>query len=169
MSQVLGAAVGTQFSTDHYTLILERILLPVDVSESWTQGLWHSLWAYLTKPLPSQRILSLKVVVLVPRALAERHDDGDGERWFLNPGHSQRLRVLSITSIGDMHEPKAESATLVEPERWPWWRTLAALLMSHDLEHSLSVLSEWWFYIGRVFLQGRGGRGRVFSEWVTQN
>ena len=29
--------------------------------------------------VPSQRILSLKVVVLVPRALAERHDDGGGE------------------------------------------------------------------------------------------
>ena len=34
MSQVLGAAVEMQSSTDHYTLILERILLLVDISES---------------------------------------------------------------------------------------------------------------------------------------
>ena len=66
-------------------------------------------------------------------------------RWwgemFLTPGHRQRLRVLSITSIGDMQEPKAESATLVEPERWPWRRTLPALLLSHDLELSLGMMS----------------------------
>ena len=119
MSQVLGAAVETQSSTNHYILILERILLPVNVSESWTLDLWHSLWSYLTKPRPPQRILSLKVAVLVPRALAERHDDDGDERWFLTPGHSQRLRVLSMMSIGDMQEPKADSATLVEPEWWP--------------------------------------------------
>ena len=34
MSEVLGAAVETPSSTDHYTLIIEQILLPVDVSES---------------------------------------------------------------------------------------------------------------------------------------
>ena len=50
--------------------------------------------------------------------LSRVDDGGGGERSFLTPGQSQRLRVLSIPPIEDMQEPKADGATLVEPELW---------------------------------------------------
>ena len=53
--------------------------------------------------------------------LLSRVDDGgggerSGERSFLTTGQSQRLKVFSIPPIWDMQEPKADGATLVEPE-----------------------------------------------------
>ena len=48
--------------------------------------------------------------------------------------------MLSITSIGDMHEPKAESATLVEEEGWLLAEDSPPLVMaSSDLELSQNV------------------------------
>ena len=48
--------------------------------------------------------------------LSRVDDGGGGERSFLTTGQSQRLKVFSIPPIGDMQEPKADGATLVEPE-----------------------------------------------------
>ena len=48
--------------------------------------------------------------------------------------------MLSITSIGDMQEPKAESATLVEEEGWLLAEDSPPLVMaSSDLELSQNV------------------------------
>ena len=50
--------------------------------------------------------------------LSRVDDGGGGERSFLTTGQSQRLKVFSIPPIEDMQEPKADGATLVEPELW---------------------------------------------------